>query len=327
MQRAVVALFLIPVLYGHCSEAGAEGPKSVHLFDDLSLSGGFRLSAVESTTTPLEIATVLAARSDTAPQWRLAQWGTQFSLESATEQRRSDGSRELTNAGKTVRVYPGGLGGEGVLLAVQGGTEYGGRLRAFGEPWPHLLVEQTFTKPRKLYEWDRIEFQVEFRVEQCEAATDQKPDPGLHTAHINAFWTIHNLNPDSADHRDMIWFGLPLFDARHEIAPGHQALDIGKNDATGKFICTIDGHRFWSAPVDDGQWHTLACDLLPYIREALAASQAKGFLVNTQFEDLAATTFNLGWEVPGPYNCAIHLRHLQMDGIEKSVQVGKAAKP
>jgi hypothetical protein len=301
--------------------AGATGvvaqEQTFSLFDDLSLQHGFRLSAVRSTMKPVETGSVLVLDPAQAPNWRLAQWGTRFSLASVEEETLADGTRVLSNAGKTVKVFPGGLGGDGVLLAVNGGAEYDNALRKQGEPWPHLLVEYCFRTGLFLRDLSALNFQVEFRIEQCAPATDKPLASDLHTAQISAFWTIHNKNRESSDYNDMIWFGVPLFDARFDVPQGHQAVDSGKDDATGKFICTIAGERFWSGPVNDGQWHTLACDLLPLIREALALSQAKDFLTDSAFEDLSPTTFNLGWEVPGPYDCAIHLRALKLEGTPR----------
>lgn len=305
------------LLFATLALAGAaESPaRAFSAFADLPLEGGFRLSAVRSSMNPVEVGRVLAVDLDRPAQWRLAQWGTRFSLESVAEQRDDDGARTLSNEGKNVTVHRGGLSGGGVLLAVHGGAEYEGSLRQHGQPWPHLLIEQKFDPAIDLNALDRLDFRVEFRVVRCEPASEEPLDPGLHTAHATAFWTVHNTNRDSADFGDMIWFGVPLFDARHEIPPGHQAVDRGSDDTTGKFICTIEGKRFWSGPVNDGRPHTLACDLLPLLGEALAAAQARGFLTETRFADLAATTFNLGWEVPGPYDCALLLRRLMLRGV------------
>lgn len=225
----------------------------------------------------------------------------------------------MENEGKRVKILPGGLDGEGVWLEVRGGAEYGGRMRAYGESWPHLLIEQQL-EPRPFHEFSSLAFRVSFCVEKCEAATEQPLDNGLHTAHINAFWTVHNMNPDSADYRNMIWFGLPLYDVRYPIPPGHQALDKGQADATDKFIYTVEGKRFFEKPVLPGQWYVLSCDMLPLLREALEAAQLRGFMTRTRFEDIAATSFNLGWEAPGPYDCAITLRSLKLYGLEKTVR-------
>ncbi|MEQ1841458.1 MAG: hypothetical protein ABL994_13705 [Verrucomicrobiales bacterium] len=51
------------------------------------------------------------------------------------------------------------------------------------------------------------------------------------------------------------------------------------------------------------------------MKEALVATQAKGLMTKTRFEDLHATSFNLGWEVPGPYDCEISLKNLSLDRV------------
>jgi len=287
---------------------------SVSVLEDATLDGGFRLSAVRSSANPVEVSRVLAVDNTREAAWRLCQWGTRFSLEGCAETVTDAGARCLANQAKEVVIYPGGLAGEGVRLAVNGGVEYGDSLRAQGQAWAHLLVEQKLEGPR-LNEVTGLEFALDFCVESCKAATDKPMDPGLHTAHITAFWTIHNVNAGSPDHNDMIWFGVPLFDARYPVPHGHQAVDTGQADATGKFICTIEGARFYPGPVTVGAWNVLRCDLVPLIAEALQASKSKGFLEHTALEDLALTSFNLGWEVPGSYDCAIHVRHLRLDAL------------
>lgn len=288
----------------------------VPLFEDLALDGGFRLSTASSTQNPVETGTVLSAATSVPAKWRLAQWGTKCSLEGAMERHDGMGARILGNRAKEVVIDPGGLSGQGILLAVIGSAEYGDTLRKQGEPWPHLLIEQQMpTIPVNRYA--ELRFHVKFRVEQCAPATEKPMDPGLHTAHVTAFWTLHNQNPKSKDFKDMIWFGLPLFDARYPVPPGHQAVDSGKGDASGKFICTLPGDRFYREPVEVGKWNTLACDLVPLIAEALEASRKKGFLTETVHGDLAITSFNLGWEVPGSYNCAIRLQALAFQGLSK----------
>ncbi len=305
---------LIFILATTVSLTASETAAPISFFQDLALVHGFRLSALRSSMTPNEIGPILVADAAETPQWRLAQWGSRFSLESAEAQAHDDGTRVLENDGKRVKILPGGLSGEGVLLEVHGGRQYNGGLRQYGEAWPHLLIEQRLQKCA-MQGLASLEFSVTYRVEKAAIATEKPVDESLHTAHISAFWTIHNTNPDSEDHGDMIWFGLPLFDARYPIPPGHQALDLGQDDASGKFICTIEGKRFFDAPVAVGEWHTLSSDLLPLLAEALEASQRQGFLTHTRLEDLTATSFNLGWEVPGPYDCAITIRDLRLDGV------------
>lgn len=282
---------------------------------DLGLAEGFRLSALQSTDDPVEIGVVLASKDSERPAWRLAQWGSRFNLQGAPEHRETDGTRRIQNAGKTVTIHPGALAGEGITLAVNGIGEYGEHLREKGEPWPHLLIEQRVQPPRQLAALDRLQFEIAFRVGHCHTDRPAEVDPSLHTAHSTAFWTIHNQNKDSADHGEMIWFGVPLFDARHDVPKGHQSVDQGQPNSSGKFICTIEGSRFYDRPTGDGEWHEVSRDLIPLVKEALAASQEKGYLTETAFEDLHVTSFNLGWEVPGPYDCAITVKGLRLDQV------------
>ena len=284
------------------------------LFTDLKLTQGLNLSAVNSDATPLILGPILQQEDGQKPAWRLAQWGTRFSLEGASSMVMNDGTRAMKNAAKEVIIHPGGLAGDGVTLTVNGGVEYGGTLRKKGEPWPHLLLEQRFETAVRLADYGQARFSLDFRVARCAVATEEAVDPGAHTGQITAFFTVHNKNAESPDFNDMIWFGLPMFDARYDLPPGHQALDIGKDDATGKFICTLPGKDFYEGATGDGQWQSLRGDLVVLLKEALAASQAKGFLTTTRFEDLRLSSFNLGWEVPGPYNCEITLKGLSLKG-------------
>lgn len=302
------------LLPGLCLLAAATLPAE-EVFRDREFAGGFNLSATNTQAKPLEVGVILQNDDAVRTEWRLAQWGTQFNLKDSPPKTLPDGTRILRNAGKSVKIFPGGLTGEGIILGVNGGAEFGGIARKDGQFWPHLLLEQQIPRDFRLSEMASLGFGVEFRVEKCSKAIEGALDPGLHTAQVTAYWTLHNRNASSPDNGDMIWFGVPFFDARQDVPPGHQAEDTAEDK--GKFICTMEGSRFFEGRTGDGQWHKVACDLLPLVKEALAASQAKGFLVNTKFEDLYATSFNLGWEVTGPYNCEISLKHLSLDRVAR----------
>ena len=302
------------LLLNICLITGIASADSKEIFRDLALNQGLTLSAIKSSIRPLEIGTIMSTDPTHTPQWRLAQWGTRYSLDSAQLNMAPDGTRTLQNESKTLTILPGGLSGEGVFLAVKGGVEYNGQLRKQGQAWPHILLEQRLPKNFTVAQYSTLNFTLHFRVDQCENATDLELVRNRHSAQITAFFAVRNTNPNSIDFRDMIWFGLPMFDARVDIPQGHQAVDGGKADATGKFICTLQGGRFYDRPTGDGSWHMLKADLVPLIQEALKASQAKGFLKDTQFEDLQPSSFNLGWEVTGPYDCAISLKGLSLKG-------------
>jgi hypothetical protein len=288
---------------------------------DPAFERGFTLTAASHPSPKVEIGvlqTKPGPESD-GPAWRMAQWGTRELLEPGFCQEMGDGQWVAKNRAKEVIVKRFGERKTGLRLEVHGDYEYDGRMRAAGEPWPHLLIEQRFDKPIVPKDRKTLTFSMEARIPLCKPApwSEGRRDPGLHTAQVSAFWTVHNVTKGNPDCGDMIWFGIPVFDARHEIPPEYYALDTGKADATGKFICLLDGRRFWKHRTGDGSWQELDTDLLPLLREALTLAQQHGYLKNTAYEDLSIDSFNLGWEIPGPYDAAFEFRGLSMRGEDK----------
>ncbi len=291
------------------------------LFADPEFHQGFMLTAASHPAPKEELGPLHFGEKYNGfkPEWRMAQWGTRELLQPQPYICAPIVNRcWADNQAKEVVYEYWGPEPAGIGLVVHGDYEYDGRMRAAGEAWPHLLIEQRFSKPILPKDWKTLSFSMKCRIEFCKAApwSEGKLDPKLHTAQVSAFWTVHNVSKGNPDCGDMIWFGIPFFDARYPIPPAYYALDAGKEDASGKFICMLDGKRFWKNPTGDGAPQSLEVDMLPLLREALTIAQEHGFLKNTQFEDLAMDSFNLGWEIPGPYDAAFHVRGLSMRGVE-----------
>ena len=301
-----VALWMI------VSQVQAQSP-GIEVFRDAQFRHGFQLTAASHPAPMVEIGVLEVGESTSSapPEWRIAQWGTRTLLEPGCCTRNANGVWIAENAAKHVEVERAVNGMTRLWLEVRGAHEYAGKFRATGESWPHLLIEQGFSKPIRPAAAQRMPFSLDMRVAFCKMTGEPayKLDPGLHTAQVSAYWTVQDMV--SSEH-DMIWFGIPLFDARYDVPPAHYAIDGGKADASGKFICVLDGKRFWSGSTGDGAWRSLDLDLIPLLREALAIAQQQGHLKLAKFEDLAITSFNLGWEVPGPYDAAIEFRRLSL---------------
>lgn len=300
------------VIYALLASASLSAPPA-ELFQDANFRGGFTATGSENSTP--NAGNLLSPGVSAAPAWRLCQWGSRHIL-GARPFGEDDAFRatasgfEISNEAKAVRVSSDGV----ILLDINGNAEYD-RPRKVGEAWPHLLVEQIFPEPIRLLKHPRLNFRLEARITHCKAAPYAASlDPNLHTAQVSAFFTVHHSPAGKTKSADMIWFGIPIFDARYPIPPPHFALDTGKADATGKFIALLDGARFWTTPTGDGEWHKLDVDLIPLLEEALQKSQEHGHLKDAKLEELALTTFNLGWEIPGPYDAALELRGLSLKG-------------
>ena len=130
-------------------------------------------------------------------------------------------------------------------------------------------------------------------------------DPGLHTAQITQFFTIQNRNENSPHFGDFFWFGLPLYDYRYPDIEQYAAEDLGKDDATKKFIFSVASRELYQGAMHDYQWISIEKNILPLIKNAFSTAQGRGYLQGTNFEELCLTSMNIGWEVPGTFDCGI----------------------
>ncbi len=281
-------------------------------FRDRALVGGFDLTAAKAGAGSFHNGVILQGDMGARREWRLEQSGTRMSLAGARERSLPGGTRIIHNGANKVTVHPGGLAGRGVTLEVDGGAEYSGRLRRKGDTWPQLVMKQRIPKNLRLNELSSLDFKLDFRIDHCRMASDATLDPDLHNAQFAAVWTLHNRNTGSSDYLDTIEFCVPLFDACHDVPPGNQASVPGEYNGADTYVSTLDGSRLFDAPTGDGEWHAVACNLIPLLEEALAAAQTEGFLTDTSLADLHVTSFDVGWEIPGPYACAATVKGLSL---------------
>lgn len=283
------------------------------LLRDPRFERGFTLSSASALDKTPKIG-VLQTGTDTGPPcWRLAQWASRYPIQPGACVF-EEGAWQARTAGKRVRIERPKDGPVSLLLEVFGGAEYGDHLRAYGEAWPHLLIEQRYGAPIRPSAFKQIMLHFDMRIVRSTPSANApgKPDPSLHAAQTTAYWTVHNLTAGNPDYQDMIWFGIPIFDTRNDVPPASFAIDAGQPAASGKYICVLDGKRFWKGATGDGQWRTLHTDLRPLLQEALDISHQHNVLQHTKFEDLGVTTFNLGWEMPGPYDAALEVRGISV---------------
>ncbi len=243
-------------------------------------------------------------------EWRLAQWGTRLPL-SISDFKIIDKSNWFAeNEVKKIEFYTI----ENVphlKLFCKGTSEFNGKLRKYGEPWPHLLIEHKFPRTIKTFN-SEINFEIKFRITNCTEDPNlaSKIDSSLHTAQITAYWTIANKNQSSKDYDDYFWFGIPLFDYRYPIPPKHFDKDKGAPSTTNKLIYVVEGKTLWDKPTGDKKEKHLTVSLSPLINNAIRDIKDKGFFTNSNASDFYITSFNLGWEITGPFDAEIEISRL-----------------
>jgi len=276
---------------------------------------GFNLTTTRPTDKPNILGTLTlpsSSQHEHNPLWRLAQWATNFPLSAGNFNKEGETIWTANNEAKKIVLHKKNNFWS-IILNCNGITEYQGKLRKYGEPWSHLLIEKTFNEGIKIAE-NKLDFNLEFKITSCICDEKLKGsiDPTLHTAQISAFWTVNNNNPNSKDYKEFFWFGLPLFDARYPIPPEYINLDKGSAYTSNKLITVIDGKRFYNENTGDGNWKILSAHLNSLLEEALTKGQSRGYLTNSHIEDFILTSFNLGWEITGPYNAEIEIQNLSL---------------
>jgi hypothetical protein len=281
-----------------------------NLFLDMNFQKGFLLGYPTADMGRKVEAVLDYGDKGNKPVWRLCQWGTRFSLADAECLRDEAGNISYANRGK--RVVAGKDDGR-LLLDIHGKAEYGERVRKYGEAWPHLLIEQDAAQVFALGKLAAIRFGVKVRLTAFENHMNPKDyDPGLHGAQCQMFFIVKCINRQSKDYGDFIWFGVPFFDNRREIPGAYMAKDVGKDDATGKFIYTIDGREVNTTPLKSGKEVTIEKDLLPYIKAGLIEAVKRGYLSGSDPKDYAVVNMNLGWEIPGTFDAAVQIQNLSI---------------
>jgi hypothetical protein len=288
------------------------------VFLDTGFQQGFLLSYPDTSKGRTPEAVLNLGNHSNRPIWRLCQWGTKHSLANAKLHRSRNGDVAYENEGKSVLVGAANSEKRDLILQINGKAEYGKQVRKYGQSWPHLIVEQDAAEIHNLTRLKSLQFRLSLKLLGCKKHMRREDyDPQLHAAQFQAFFIVKNMNRQSGDFGNYFWFGVPLFDSRSRIPPQHMARDVGKSDATGKFIYTIAGEEINNTPLKNGQWVTLQKNLLPYIKDGLKETARKGHLASCNSADYAVVNVNFGWEIPGTFDAGMQIRDLEILAVLK----------
>ena len=321
--RAALSAMLSPALPGGAAAAEATGsrpaatrPRSegVLLLEDPDFQRGFKVFDPAPGRHILKgLLRVDPARG--APAWSLVQWSSRFTLAGAAPHPLESGAVRFADGAKAVTIGPPTGPERGLVLALNGLREYGPRIRSPDEPWAHLLAEQRLTEHPSLAELAEVPFRVACRLLHCHAYPAPRAAQAGQAAQFLAYLTVQNLNRHSSGYGDYYWFGIQMYDSRYRVPKPHAALDEG----TGKFIYNPPGSVYTDHTAHTGEWITIERDLLPLIREGLETAWQAGYLKDSRdLCELRLGEFNIGWELPGTLDVAMHVRDLRLEAVRRA---------
>lgn len=297
-------LFLSLLIVCTMCRGRANDDRIGHIVQDRSFTGGISVLG-NSSAQPQPIATIHPfGEKGQAPAWSIAQWGSKHVMKDALPLLKED-TVIYQNESKRIYFYHDDREENGFIgLEVFASNEYG-EPRKEGDDWTHLLLEQGFSNPVSLQKIEKLTYRIKSKLLFCENKMGEQYNPGLHTAQITLFLTIQNRNEQSPSFGDFFWFGLPLYDYRYPDIPQYAQQDLGKDDASKKFIFTVASHELFDTSMHDHEWISIHKDIYPSIRDAFETCQERGYMTNTGFDELCITSMNIGWEVPGTFDCGI----------------------
>lgn len=312
-------LFGLVLLVGNTFAKGAESPIQRELIQDPHFRRGATVLQPEpGKRVPYGI--VAGPQTNARPVWDLDQWSSHYPLPIASPTVLLDGSLVYSNLAKAITFGVSGSSRGDVSLAVRASTEYGSRARTPGEPWVHLLLEQTLQDQPALSEIDAARLHVEAQLVASKKGSMSNYSPGLHAAQFQIFFSVQNLNPKSPGYGKYLWFGVPIYDDRHRVVPAFHAQDTG---GTSMYIYTPASDTFSAKSAHDGEWIAIDRDLLPLMIQGLRQAWQRGFLKESEsLADYRIAGMNVGWELPGTFDVELQIRGLSLKVSPLSKKTG-----
>ncbi|RZM06341.1 MAG: hypothetical protein EOO88_53525 [Pedobacter sp.] len=159
---------------------------------------------------------------------------------------------------------------------------------------------------------NKLNYSISARLTHVANLNGANYNPGLHAAQVTLYLLVQNVNKASVGIGDYFWFGLPLYDSRHETLEEYAAQDLGKEDATKKFILNVASKALFEGSLHAGEWIHIKKDIYPLLINAFRTAKANGYLKSTSLDDIAIESTNVGWEIPGTYNAGIQFENLSL---------------
>jgi len=245
--------------------------------------------------------------------WVLAQWGSRFNLSGVRPEIIGD-SVTYADSGKSISFFNGSTQ---VNMEMFGSAEYL-LPRQVGEKWPALYLAQRFQKQLNINKIDSLIFRINARLMFSINEMGSSYNPSLHTAQFQIYLTVQNLNTSSPDYGDYLWFGLMFYDYRYPEIPAYMAQDVGP-DSTGKFIYGLASSDLYTGIFQNEQWINITKDIYPSILKAFQAAQARGYLKGSSINDMCIASMNIGWEIPGTFDCGFQYKDLGLTASIKNI--------
>ena len=283
------------------------------LFNDPFLKNGISVLKSDGSVA----GTICGTNADGEACWVFSQWGSKYDIYDYAERNYFNGGDAFTYVSDGKVIYGETVSGKiltidstvgSIYMELNAEAEYDAP-RQDGESWPHTLLSQDFGDNLvHVSELSDLVMNMGYEITKFEDCMGDTADSNKHCAQLVWYITLQNRTPGHEDYGKYVWFGITLWDNRISgaVFGGYAAEDAGKEDATHAFIYQPSSeivHSDGKCPVVN-EYRTVDFHLLEAARAAFNTAKERGYLGNTEWEDLYIGGMNFGFEVTGTYNVA-----------------------
>lgn len=257
----------------------------------------------------------LTYKENATPAWIMSQHGDIYSLND--HYNKYTGDRKVENIdgyytfydeSKKVAANPttGSL-----YLELSTSVEYQ-RPRKNGEQWCHILLNQGFQKAVQMSEVDSCTLTIDLTMKKFEDHMNGQANESLHAAQFLMYLVMKSNN--TAEDGGYFWFGIPFFDNRYPNGlPESGLVDAGGAGATSKFIYQMPSADYMAdKTLLLNKTSKIEVDIKPYVLSGLVKAQSMGYFTKSTFNDLCFQSMNIGFEIPGTYDCGIEMSNFSL---------------
>lgn len=318
-----------------CSSTGGSGMKKEpikHSGKELLVSPDFSSGFNVRSTTTADGALIKGrfdyGKKNASPVWTVSQWGASESITDGKVTKLSNGYWCYEGKDLTLTVDTKA----GMVKQAAYASKCYEETRTGVTQWLHLLVEQYLgelngykaanMQDYRLSNLDTLYATGRFKLTYFEDHMGDTANPGQHCASYLFYLNLQNLNKESKDFGKIMHFGLNIFDNREEYTKLYCAKDL----TTPNYIYTLGSESFFTDSFfkdgkpygsEDNDFIVLDLDVYPYLKIAFEDAISKGFLKNTEFEDLYISAYSIGWEVPGTYDVEMCAKDISLKATYK----------
>ena len=321
MKKALCLLFsliLLSAVFVGCTSGTQDQGEYSELISDLDLNHGMRMTASSKENPMFEHLRTFdyGGKADTSyVYWRIFQWANyKHPLDDVAEQ---EDSNVFTYESESTKVVVDRNKKE-LTLGLYTSKEYvdeegNHQPRVAEQHWPSLYFDQNIAAAPQVGALDELIMDIEFTITKMDSMmTEEEFNPNLHTAQFMWYLTIINKEKFNGAVNDYLWYGPMYYDARYEFTEDFGQQDTGKDDATGKYIYCEGMKEELSQPVAIGEKVRVTMNVLPGILNAIQDAQQKGYLQGCIPELLKINYMNIGWEIPGTFDCEVVIHDLSL---------------